>query len=68
VCTRRQVIRVEAAALEITFEESESIWTESSYKYEPAEVVAWIGQAGFAPIAQWIDEPDRFALTLCEAV
>src|SRR5713101_1094441 len=32
VCLRRQVVRVEAAELELTLEADESIWTESSYK------------------------------------
>ena len=64
VSLRRQVVRVEAAELELTIDEGESIWTESSYKYEPAEIALMIERAGFAPVSQWLDATDRFALTL----
>ena len=45
----------------------ESIWTESSYKYQPEEIVALLATAGFTSVTQWVDEEDRFALTLAEA-
>ena len=67
VSVRRQDVRVAAAALTFTIEEGESIWTESSYKYEPEEVVAVAERAGFSRAAQWIDVEDGFALTLVEA-
>lgn len=67
VSLRRQTIRIQAAALEITLDEGESIWTESSYKYEPDAVVTPAVQAGFVRAAQWIDTDDAFALTLFEA-
>ncbi len=35
VSTRPQTVRVAATDLEIEFDSGESIWTESSYKYEP---------------------------------
>src|SRR4029077_17309411 len=35
VSLRRQVVRVAAAEIELTLAKGESIWTESSYKYEP---------------------------------
>lgn len=66
VSLRPQVVRVDAADLEFTLAEGESIWTESSYKYEPTAVVTLIERAGFARLAQWIDADDRFALTLVE--
>jgi L-histidine N-alpha-methyltransferase len=65
---RHQVVRVEAAELELTLDEGESIWTESSYKYEAATVAVAIERAGFEPVSQWIDAHDRFALTLAKAV
>ena len=50
------------------FAEGESIWTESSYKYTPDEIV---GSTSNAPVSvcfkQWIDREDGFALTLAEA-
>ena len=49
------------------FAEGESIWTESSYKYEPETVVAMGNAAAFRLGDQWIDPDARFALTLFEA-
>ena len=38
------------------FEQGELIWTESSYKYTPEEVIALLGrEAGFRSVEQWID-------------
>ena len=54
--------------VDIVFGEGESIWTESSYKYHPDELVFNLEQAGFRLVKQWIDLVDRFALTLVEAV
>jgi L-histidine N-alpha-methyltransferase len=62
----RQVVRIAAAGLELTFAEGESIWTESSYKYTPAGVIAMIERAGFHLVEQWVDRQDGFALTLAE--
>jgi dimethylhistidine N-methyltransferase len=64
VSTRRQRIRVPAANLDITMLEGETIWTESSYKYRPDDVVSMLEGAGFRHRAQWIDDEGRFALTL----
>jgi L-histidine Nalpha-methyltransferase len=68
VSRRRQTVRIAASALEITMEDGESIWTESSYKYEPAAIVDALKRAGFRPADQWIDRDDGFALTLVEAL
>ena len=64
VAKRAQHVRIPAAELEVPFEAGEWIWTESSYKYEPGQIVAMLESAGFQPSAQWIDTTDRFALTL----
>jgi uncharacterized SAM-dependent methyltransferase len=63
VSTRRQTVRVGAARLEVTFEADEYIWTESSHKYEPAQVAADGREAGFEDVAQWVDEDAGFAVT-----
>ena len=68
VSLERQSVTVERAALELVFEAGESIWTESSYKYDPDALVPFVERAGFAGTSQWIDHDDRFALTLFEAV
>jgi len=57
-----------ADLVDITFAENESIWTESSYKYSPEELVLNLQQTGFRLLKQWIDRDDGFALTLAEAV
>jgi dimethylhistidine N-methyltransferase len=62
VSLRRQRVRVPAAHLEIAFESGETIWTESSYKYQPDDVVAMLGRAGFSTLSQWT--ADGFGLTL----
>jgi dimethylhistidine N-methyltransferase len=64
----RQTVRVKAANLEFTLQDGESIWTESSYKYEPETIAGVLALAGFRLVHQWIDHRDRFALTLVEAV
>ena len=63
-----QEIAVEAAGLRFRLEEGETIWTESSYKYEPDGIRRLVQPAGFVQRQQWIDERSRFALTLFEAV
>jgi L-histidine Nalpha-methyltransferase len=63
-----QEIEVAAASLRLRLEAGETIWTESSYKFEPEGVTQLVEPAGFVQRDQWIDEPGRFALTLFEAV
>jgi len=62
--TTEQSVRIGAADLELTFKAGESIWTESSYKFNPAEMRAMGKQAGFHCAAQWVDEEWPFAQTL----
>ena len=59
--------RVRIGESTVGFAKGERIWTESSYKYEPAEIDAMGAAAGFTTAEQWIDEDARFALTLLEA-
>ena len=66
--TRRQRVRIPDARLDITFEAGETIWTESSYKYRPAQIQSMLERAGFRQVEQWLDERSTFALTLVEAV
>jgi L-histidine N-alpha-methyltransferase len=64
---RRQRIAVRGADLAFVMESGETIWTESSYKYRPPDIVSMLERSGFGVRAQWIDAVDRFALTLAEA-
>jgi L-histidine N-alpha-methyltransferase len=62
--TQDQIVLIPAAKLEIRFKEGETIWTESSHKYQPAEVVAMAQRTGFRCEGQWIDEEWPFAQNL----
>ncbi|MEO8348961.1 MAG: L-histidine N(alpha)-methyltransferase [Acidobacteriota bacterium] len=64
VSVRPQTVGVPMSGVEVKFEDGESIWTESSYKYEPQEIVELVSSAGFGSHGQWIDPEARFALTL----
>jgi dimethylhistidine N-methyltransferase len=68
VSTRAQRVRVRQAGLDVKFKKGESIWTESSYKYEPEAVTAQLEAAGFHCRSRWIDQPSQFSLTLAETV
>jgi dimethylhistidine N-methyltransferase len=63
-----QEVEVAESELRFRLEEGETIWTESSYKYEPGGIRQLVEPAGFLQRNQWIDERARFALTLFEAV
>lgn len=64
---RRQRIDIRGADLHFVMDEGESIWTESSYKYQPRDIASILERSGFSVRAQWIDGVDNFALSLAEA-
>lgn len=64
VSRRAQTVRIPGAGCTVRFAEGESIWTESSYKYEPETVAAMAASAGFRCHEQWVETDARFALTL----
>ena len=68
VASRPQRVRIDAIDLDIDLAAGDSIWTESSYKYQPDEIVTLVEGAGFRKACQWIDAADPFTLTLFEAV
>ena len=63
---RAQTVAIPGAGCSIHFTEGESIWTESSYKYETEGVHELGAAVGLAVRGQWVDERDRFALTAFE--
>ena len=63
---RAQTVEIPGAGFSVDFSEGESIWTESSYKYEIEGVRELGAAAGLAVTRQWVDERDRFALTAFE--
>ena len=67
VSRRDQRVRV-APSAGLAFARGETIWTESSYKYEPDGIVEMGVEAGFATREQWVDARAGFALTLFGAV
>jgi YD repeat-containing protein len=62
-----QDVEIAGAGLRVSFAAGETIWTESSYKYDAREIVTRGAQAGFRLRRQWIEGSDRFALTLFDA-
>jgi uncharacterized SAM-dependent methyltransferase len=62
-----QQVEIAGAGLRVSFAAGETIWTESSYKYDAREIVTRGAQAGFRLRRQWIESSDRFALTLFDA-
>ncbi|MDP8990867.1 MAG: L-histidine N(alpha)-methyltransferase [Acidobacteriota bacterium] len=61
---RRQRVAIDKADLTVTFEEGETIWTESSHKYSCAEVLRMAQASSFRCEAQWIDRQWLFAENL----
>jgi L-histidine Nalpha-methyltransferase len=62
-----QQVEIAGAGLRVSFAAGETIWTESSYKYDAREIVTRGAQAGFRLRRQWIESSARFALTLFDA-
>jgi L-histidine Nalpha-methyltransferase len=62
--TRSQIVAIPRAYCSISFAEGETIWTESSHKYCPQEVIEMGRRSGFRPVRQWIDPEWAFAQTL----
>ncbi len=62
--TEDQIVTIPRADLTVRFRQGETIWTESSHKFTPEEVVAVAGHAGFRCESQWIDRDWPFAESL----
>jgi dimethylhistidine N-methyltransferase len=62
--TIAQEVTIAALDLQIAFRSGETIHTEISRKFEPAEVRAQLADHGFIPRAQWADERDWFLVSL----
>jgi L-histidine N-alpha-methyltransferase len=55
VSLRDQTVTIPAANCVVPFIPGETIFTESSYKYRPAEIIQLAERAGFRTHAQWTD-------------
>lgn len=62
--TGTQKVRIPRAGLTVKFECDETIWTESSHRFNCAEVGALGQRTGFRCDAQWVDTAWPFAQTL----
>jgi dimethylhistidine N-methyltransferase len=62
--TRHQTVDIPAAGITVNFLKDETIWTESSHKYSPQDVIEMARTAGFRCDVQWIDEQWPFAENL----
>jgi L-histidine N-alpha-methyltransferase len=63
-----QRVTIRKAGVRINFREGETIWTESSHKYRPEEVVLMGERAGYGCAGQWMDAEWPFAQSLFFAV
>ncbi|MBX9601037.1 MAG: L-histidine N(alpha)-methyltransferase [Bryobacteraceae bacterium] len=52
---------VHAAGMEFAFERGETIWTESSYKFQLEQTLRLATECGFRPECHWVDEEWPFA-------
>jgi len=63
-----QRVTIQAAGQRFHLREGETIWTESSHKYNPQEVIQMGARTGFRCAQQWIDAEWPFAQNLFFAV
>jgi L-histidine Nalpha-methyltransferase len=59
-----QEVMIAALDLQVPFRSGETIHTEISRKFEPAEVQTQLADYGFTPRAQWTDDRDWFLVSL----
>ncbi|HVT92480.1 MAG TPA: L-histidine N(alpha)-methyltransferase [Bryobacteraceae bacterium] len=62
--TRDLVAEVAALDLQVSFRAGETIWTESSYKFELAQLAGLAASTGFDSAARWVDAEWPFAESL----
>ena len=59
-----QRITIRKAGFRFYLRDGETIWTESSHKYDPKEVIQMGERSGYRSVGQWIDSEWPFAQTL----
>ena len=64
---REQTVPIRSLGLEVRFAAGETIHTESSYKFEPAQVAEMAEASGFVLRRTWTDRCGRFASNLLSA-
>jgi dimethylhistidine N-methyltransferase len=63
-----QTVAIRGLGMTVTFEEGESIHTESSHKYDRDQLAELARDSGFALERTWLDAQERFSLNLFAAV
>jgi dimethylhistidine N-methyltransferase len=66
--TCRQEVHIREANLRMPLEAGETIWTESSHKYQPREIPEMAHRTGFHCVDQWFDQAWPFAQNLLFAI
>jgi L-histidine N-alpha-methyltransferase len=64
---RDQLVSIRGLGLEVGFAAGETIHTESSYKFDPAQIADLAAATGFAPRRTWTDAARRFGSHLLVA-
>jgi L-histidine Nalpha-methyltransferase len=67
VSRHHQRVCIPSARVDVTMNAGDTIWTESSYKYEPDELEVLLERTGFRPVERWLASEERFLLTLVRA-
>jgi len=63
-----QSVEIRGLGMTVSFTKDESIHTESSYKYDSAQLTALARDSGFEPERSWRDAHEYFSLSLFAAV
>jgi hypothetical protein len=61
---RDQEVSIRNAGIAVRFRRGETIWTESSHKFELPEVTTLAADSGFDCVRQWVDQEWPFAENL----
>ncbi len=64
IAQRGMTVPIDALALNVRLFTAESIHTESSYKFDQADVARLAAESGFAVARRWTDDEQRFAVSL----
>jgi L-histidine N-alpha-methyltransferase len=64
----RQTVHIPGAGCSVSFEPGETIWTESSHKYDLQDLEHMAARSGFLVVRVWTDEEWPFAECLWKAV
>jgi L-histidine N-alpha-methyltransferase len=64
---RAQTVAIRSLGIEVSFEEGETIHTESSYKFDRDQIAALAAETGFELRRTWTDSGGRFASNLLVA-